>query len=111
MRNCRRKGRVRAREEKPVPQEPTSRRDLLVAAAGLGMTIAGAAPAVGQELTPTPACHDGDPPTMKQTEGPFFKPRSPERADLRDPGLKGRACELSGFVLTRACRPVAGALV
>jgi protocatechuate 3,4-dioxygenase beta subunit len=33
------------------------------------------------------------------------------RGDLREPGLAGRPVELSGFVLTRACRPVAGALV
>jgi len=63
------------------------------------------------ELAPTPMCDDGDEPTLRQTEGPFFKPRSPERADLRESGMKGRACELSGLVLTRGCRPVQGALV
>lgn len=89
----------------------TSRRDFLTATAGLGLSLGGAVPVVAQELPATPACHDGDAPTVKQTEGPFFKPRSPERGDLREPGVKGRACELSGFVLTRACRPLAGALV
>jgi hypothetical protein len=29
-----------------------------------------------QELAPTPSCRDGDEPTVRQTEGPFFKPRS-----------------------------------
>jgi protocatechuate 3,4-dioxygenase beta subunit len=62
-------------------------------------------------LAPTPSCHDGDEPTIPEIEGPFFKPRSPRRSDLREPGIAGRPVELSGLVLTRACRPVAGALV
>jgi protocatechuate 3,4-dioxygenase beta subunit len=62
------------------------------------------------ELPPTPSCGD-DAPTMRQGEGPFFKPRSPERADLREPGIKGEPMVLTGFVLTRGCRPVERALV
>jgi protocatechuate 3,4-dioxygenase beta subunit len=62
-------------------------------------------------LAPTPSCHDGDEPTIPEIEGPFFKPRSPRRSDLREPGIAGRPVELSGLVLTRACRPVVGALV
>ena len=64
-----------------------------------------------QGLAPTPSCHDGDEPTIPETEGPFFKPKSPRRSDLREPGIVGRPVELSGLVLTRGCRPVAGALV
>jgi protocatechuate 3,4-dioxygenase beta subunit len=60
---------------------------------------------------PTPECHDGDAPTVRQGEGPFFKPRSPQRADLVEPASKARRVEISCQVLTRACRPVAGALV
>ncbi len=67
--------------------------------------------AFGQELKPTPECKHDDAATIRQTEGPFFKPRSPERADLIEPGLKGQPVELVGLVLTRACRPVAGAFV
>jgi protocatechuate 3,4-dioxygenase beta subunit len=88
----------------------TRRRFLMTAgtlAAGWSLVDAGLA----QELSPTPACHDGDMPTVRQTEGPFFKPRSPERADLREPGARARTVELAGFVLTRRCRPLAGALV
>jgi protocatechuate 3,4-dioxygenase beta subunit len=62
-------------------------------------------------LNPTPECHDGDAATVRQTEGPFFKPSSPERADLIEPGMAGQPIELVGFVLTQACRPVPGALV
>ncbi len=90
-------------------QEQTRRGFLLatgtLAAAGLSFD------ATAQELTPTPACHDGDAPTIRQTEGPFFKPKSPQRSDLREAGSRGDEVELSGFVLTRTCRPLANALV
>jgi protocatechuate 3,4-dioxygenase beta subunit len=62
-------------------------------------------------LSPTPACHDGDEATLRQTEGPFFKPSSPERADLLETGMAGQPIELVGFVLSRACKPLAGALM
>jgi protocatechuate 3,4-dioxygenase beta subunit len=87
------------------------RRQLLAAgvavAASLGLSRAGHA----QELVPTPQCDDGDMPTLRQTEGPFYKPRSPQRGDLRVPGEKGQLVDLSGAVLTRTCRTVPGALV
>jgi protocatechuate 3,4-dioxygenase beta subunit len=73
--------------------------------------LAGADAALAQELAPTPVCHDGDELTVRQSEGPYFKPRSPERPDLREPGVGGRPVELPGFVLTRRCRPLSGALV
>ena len=62
-------------------------------------------------LNPTPECHDGDAATLRQTEGPFFKPSSPERAELIEPGMAGQPIELVGFVLTRNCKPVPGAVV
>jgi protocatechuate 3,4-dioxygenase beta subunit len=62
-------------------------------------------------LAPTPACHDGDDPTMAQTEGPYFKPASPERTELFEEGMAGQPIELVGFVFTRACKPLAGALL
>ena len=64
-----------------------------------------------QELTPTPFCHDGDEPTVRETEGPFFKPKSPERSDLHEPGSGAHQLELSGLVLTRSCHPLRGAVV
>jgi protocatechuate 3,4-dioxygenase beta subunit len=91
-----------------------TRRDFLVstiAATGMAFGAAELAPAGGQTLSPTPECKDGDEPTIRQTEGPFYKPSSPQRANLREAGLRGRPVELSGLVLTRACRPVAGVLV
>lgn len=76
---------------------------------GLGLSRADAA--LAQELAPTPSCRDGDEPTVRQGDGPFFKPKSPERGDLREPGAQGRPAELSGFVLTRSCRPLPGTVV
>src|SRR6266700_5364065 len=62
-------------------------------------------------LPPTPACHDGDEATLPQIEGPYFKPSSPERVELFEEGMAGQPIELVGFVLSRACRPLAGALL
>jgi protocatechuate 3,4-dioxygenase beta subunit len=93
--------------------KPTRRQFLLntgILAAGWELPCANVVLAA-QELAPTPSCHDGDEPTVSETEGPFFKPRSPERSDLREAGGGGRRFELSGFVLTRSCRPLSGAVV
>jgi protocatechuate 3,4-dioxygenase beta subunit len=62
-------------------------------------------------LALTPACHDGDAVTLAQTEGPYFKPSSPERIELIEEGMAGQPIELAGFVMTRACKPLAGALL
>jgi protocatechuate 3,4-dioxygenase beta subunit len=62
-------------------------------------------------LAPTPACHDGDDATVPQTEGPYFKPSSPERTELFEEGMAGQPIELVGFVLSRGCKPLAGALL
>ena len=89
------------------------RRDFLL---GAGL----AAPAVavlalnahdgGEVLAATPACGDS-PTTQAQTEGPYFKRRSPARASLIEPGMAGTKLVLTGSVLTQSCRPVAGALL
>jgi protocatechuate 3,4-dioxygenase beta subunit len=88
-----------------------SRRRILTSGAFAGLLFAMNDAFAQQSLAPTPSCHDGDEPTIPETEGPFFKPKSPRRGDLREPGIAGRSVELSGLVLTRRCRPVAGALV
>jgi protocatechuate 3,4-dioxygenase beta subunit len=90
-----------------------SRRRILTTGASAGLVLA-ADRGLAQptpSLAPTPACHDGDEPTLPEIEGPFFKPKSPQRSDLRESGIGGRPVELSGVVLTRACRPVANVLV
>jgi protocatechuate 3,4-dioxygenase beta subunit len=83
---------------------------------GAGAVAAGSLLGIGSgiaqaQLTPTPACHDGDEPTLQQTEGPFFKPSSPERIELFEAGMAGQPIELVGFVFTRTCKPVAGGLL
>ncbi len=88
---------------------PTRRR-LLAASAAAGAVLSFSRVA-SAEAPLTPACHEGEEPTLAETEGPFFKPRSPERADLIEPGIKGRPIVLAGQVLDRACRPLAHALV
>jgi protocatechuate 3,4-dioxygenase beta subunit len=82
-----------------------------IATAGMAFGTGDLVPAFGQTLAPTPECRDGDEPTVRQTEGPYFKPSSPQRANLREAGMRGQPVDLSGTVLTRGCKPVGGALV
>lgn len=64
-------------------------------------------------LAPTPACGDaGDlAETRAQTEGPYFTPNSPERADLLEPGLPGARLVVTGYVYSTGCIPIANALL
>ena len=62
-------------------------------------------------LTPTPNCVDKGTPTPPQTAGPFFKPRSPQRASLLEPGVTGTRIVVAGSVLSTDCRPITGALL
>ena len=83
---------------------------------GAGIFAAGSMLAIDRSvaeapLAATPACHDGDAATLTQTEGPYFKPSSPERIELFEAGMAGQPIELVGFVLSRACKPVPGALL
>lgn len=87
---------------------------LRVMAAAPAMFIGRWAKVAGPEspLAPTPACvDDDDEPTESQTEGPYFTPNSPKRTSLIEAGITGTPLLLTGTVLTRSCRPVAGALV
>jgi protocatechuate 3,4-dioxygenase beta subunit len=97
--------------EDPMIDTPT-RRTVLgagVFAAGSLLMVDGS---VAQApLAPTPACHDGDDVTVAQTEGPYFKPSSPERTELFEEGMAGQPIELVGFVFNRVCKPLAGALL
>ena len=91
-----------------------SRRDILI---GSGLALAGLALpsnlvlAQGAELPPTPECRDAHDVTPRQTEGPYYTPNAPERANLREPGMKGTSVALGGLVRTRSCKPVANAIV
>lgn len=115
----------RSRRVRPgsLPLPPLARREVLralglgPAAISLGCSTAGGAagaanPDAGDAagLPPTPACPEGGP-TPPQIEGPYFTPQSPERPSLVEAGLAGRRLVFEGQVLSRACAPVARALV
>jgi protocatechuate 3,4-dioxygenase beta subunit len=82
------------------------------AAAGATTTTARAAAtaATTTTLAATAACVDDDDITPEQTEGPYFKPNSPERANIRGDAA-GTKLLLTGTVVTTNCAPVAKALV
>ena len=90
---------------------------LLVACAGPGSTTGSAGKtqaspqvttgAQATTLSPTPACSGT--PTPSQTEGPYYKPGSPERTSLREPGLSGTPLTITGYVFSTACQPIAHA--
>jgi protocatechuate 3,4-dioxygenase beta subunit len=61
-------------------------------------------------LAPTPECADDDDITPAQTEGPYFKPNSPERGNIRGTAT-GTKLVLTGTVVTTGCKPVGRALV
>ena len=63
------------------------------------------------ELTPTPACDDGDAPTPAQTEGPFYTPDTPRRRSLLEDGVDGERLGLTGLVVDTRCRPIPQALL
>jgi protocatechuate 3,4-dioxygenase beta subunit len=67
--------------------------------------------AAAARLSPTPDCDDGDEPTPAETQGPFFRPRSPERASLLEPRMEGTRIVVTGRVFTADCRPVPSALL
>jgi len=92
----------------------TSRREFLKAAAGFSALVAAARQADAAQappLRPTPSCPAAAPPTERQTEGPYFKPESPLRASLLEPGIVGTKIVVTGMVLSTSCQPVARALL
>jgi protocatechuate 3,4-dioxygenase beta subunit len=60
---------------------------------------------------PTPACGDDGEPTPRQTAGPYYKPASPERRDLRAADTRGEPITLAGQVLNTQCQLLAGVIV
>ncbi|WP_223198426.1 carbohydrate-binding protein [Solihabitans fulvus] len=83
-----------------------------VPAALLGVpALARTVNAKGGAVVPTPSCHDGDEPTIPQTEGPYFKPNSPLRTSLVDPGTVGTLLSVTGYVFGLACLPLRDVLL
>ncbi|MEV6042304.1 carbohydrate-binding protein [Streptomyces xanthochromogenes] len=97
-----------------------SRKAVLRAAAALGATplLARGGVALARDRTTkarsleaTPSCHDGDEPTIEQIEGPYFKPDSPLRTSLVTNSTPGTRLTVTGYVFSRTCQPIAGALL
>src|ERR1700720_1531186 len=75
-----------------------SRRQILpspLPSSGLGLAIGYPALTFAQSAAPTAQCHDADEATIRQTEGPYFKPSSPQRADLVEPDTKAQLVEIN----------------
>jgi protocatechuate 3,4-dioxygenase beta subunit len=89
-------------------KEHQSRREFLGASAALVLALASDARAQG--LRPTPACGEYKV-THPQTPGPFFKPSSPMRASLIEPGIGGTRIVVEGTVLTTDCKPIPRAIL
>ncbi|WP_117196043.1 dioxygenase family protein [Rhizobium terrae] len=92
----------------------STRRSLLTAFLTLPLLEAARTRAFAQaapELPLTPACDDGDEPTLEREAGPFFKPNSPLNRDLYPDSPGGERITVAGFVLDTRCRPLSGGLV
>ncbi|WP_414940002.1 carbohydrate-binding protein [Amycolatopsis sp. cmx-11-51] len=76
-----------------------------------GPALARTTVASGQVPELTPSCDDGDDPTPAQTEGPYFKPNSPQRTSLVTPNTQGTRLTVSGYVFGLGCLPIARALL
>jgi protocatechuate 3,4-dioxygenase beta subunit len=59
----------------------------------------------------TPVCTNPATLTPAVTEGPYYKPNSPERTSLLESGVTGTKLTLTGNVLTANCQPIAHALL
>ena len=88
-----------------------SRRRILQLGASLPLALRlGVAGSLGLALTPERADAD-ETPTPNSAEGPYFKPRSPERASLRESSVAGDPLVVTGRVLGTDGKPVAKALL
>jgi protocatechuate 3,4-dioxygenase beta subunit len=87
-----------------------TRRELAFAMAAGALLPAGRTSAQGM-LPRTPECRGPANPTVSQTEGPYFKPQSPEKKDFAADDRAGSPFALIGEVVTRDCKPVPRALV
>lgn len=90
------------------------RRRLMKAALALpaGLLVSGRTLAQAQSaLALTPECRDKAEATLRQTEGPFYSPRTPRKDSLVEPGARGERITVTGLVLTPDCRPLPQAML
>jgi len=101
-------------DDESVDDGTLTRRRLLEGAAlvPVAVVLAQCGGEDGATLAATPSCGDGHAErTEAQTEGPYFTPRSPRRASLLAPEVRGTPLVLTGRVLSTSCRPLRGALL
>src|SRR5437016_14324561 len=78
-----------------IRSELGSRRVFLIASLSVGVAWA-----AGRVSGARAACGGDGALTPPQTEGPYFKPSSPARASLIEPGMPGTTLVVEGSVLT-----------
>ena len=88
-------------EEKPEEQSFSNARRRFLHRVGLGV--------VGLVLPCSSLVMAACVETEDNIEGPFYKPGSPERSNLIEPGMPGTRLSISGSVLGADCEPLAGA--
>lgn len=101
----------------PTPKETSiadlTRRAFLRGLAALPTLVLPVAAGLGL-LLPTPACGEDDDehePTPRRMQGPFYKPESPQRNALLEPGMAGARLTLRGRVLSTHGRPIPNAVL
>jgi protocatechuate 3,4-dioxygenase beta subunit len=80
-----------------------TRREFLTAAAAVALAAVSDA-----EAQAAKTCGAATP---SQTEGPYYKPNTPMRASLLEPGMPGTKLVIEGSVLTTGCKPVPRAML
>jgi len=97
-----------------IPPDSTSTPDLDSATPALTQAVElSAAPAPSDDFftqmgitLPAPVCNGL---TQSQTEGPYYKPETPERNSLLEEGVQGTRLILVGYVFDQNCQPLPNA--
>ncbi len=77
-------------------------------ALGVAIVLAAQSVSAAPVTPPVPTCATARV-TPSETAGPYYKPGSPERTSLLEPGIPGTSITVTGYVLSTQCRPIAGA--
>lgn len=81
------------------------------AATAAPTSAATAAPTTGASAISAPDCRAPATPTVAQTDGPYYKANPPERTSFVSASTQGTKIIVTGYVLSRSCRPLANARV
>ncbi len=84
------------------PTATTMQPNVIATATEVVISSTGGVPGVSSCIKPAAL-------TPAQTEGPYYKPNSPARTSLLEPGMGGTKLIVTGYVFTTDCRPIAKA--